>query len=205
MALVQVKKTSSKKKGKKTNAGPGATALVYSGPSRLPRSMQQDDLMMTQINNAGALQTSAAGLLNTVFDAYSQMSTPADFASFQNLYTEYRILSMEIEGIPWNTFNMPTTNVLTPLYTMEDRANNSPVTSQVAAIDYESCKVFMPSKRWVRTIKMHSPEEAQWVAIGSSPATASRLYIKLYSAGNSNSITLYDFVARVLVQFRGRQ
>ncbi len=185
--------------------GPALNQLVYNGPARLPRSAQQDDLTLIQINNTGSVATSAGGVISTVFDAYAQMSTPTDWTSIANLYTEYRILSMEIEFIPWNTYNQPTTSALAPLYSITERSNNVALGSAAGAVGYDSVQVVEPSTRFSRVIKMASTEEAQFIPVGSSPATASRLYIKLYSSGNVASTTLYDFVTRIVIQVRGRQ
>ncbi len=201
----RVKGKSSRPKRKVPSNGPAPTSLIYKGPSRIPSSAQQDDVFVTQINNTGTLTASAAGLLNTVFDSYSQASTPSDWTSLINLYTEFRILSMDLELIPWNTYNTPTTSNLTPLYSVVDRSNNTPLASAAGTVQYDSVRAVAPSKPHRRVVKMHSSEEAQWVAVGSSPATASRMYIKLYSAGNATSINMYDFVTRIIVQFRGRQ
>ncbi len=197
-----------KKKKAKSNGPPQVpvTALSYNGPLTLPRSLTEKNVSdVRQINNAGQVASSAAGVINTVFDWYSQASTPADWASLQNLWQEYRILSMEIELIPWNKYNQPTTTVCAPMYTVVDRANNTPLASLAGAIDYESCVATEPSTKVRRSVKMDSVEEAHFVAIGSAPATASRAYIKLFSSGNATSTTYYDFVARVMVQFRGLQ
>lgn len=202
---VTSKQRSRKGKPRKSNFRPGPNQLVYNGPARLPQSMQQDDLMTTQINNVGQVASSGTGVINTVFDAYLQASTPADWTSFASLYTEFRILSMEVELIPWNKYNQPTTNVLAPLYSVTDRASGSTIGSLAAAVDYESAQAHEPSTHAKRVIKMASVEEAQWIQTGATPASTARLYVKLFSAGNSNSLTLYDFVSRMVVQFRGRQ
>lgn len=204
-AIVGNKKKKRNSKKIPSSFAPAPTAMVYSGPSRLPRAPQQNDTITTQINNQGVVASSAAGAVTTVFDSYSQVSTPADWSQFANLYTEYRVLSMEIELIPWNKYNTPTTTPLTPLYTVIDRANNTPLASYAGAMSYDSMQVHEPSTRLVRVVKMNSQEEAVWTPVGSSPATASRLYLKLYSAGNGTSLSMYDFVCRIIVQFRGRQ
>ncbi len=184
---------------------PSATALQYRGPSRLPQSAPQNDVFTTQINNTGAVASSAGGVINTVFDSYLQASTPSDWTNLLALYTEFRILSMDIELIPWNKFNQPTTNVLAPVYSVVDRSSGSSLASAAATVGYDSVKSHEPSSMIRRTVKMNSAEEAQWTQCGASPATTARMFIKLYSAGNSNSLTLYDFLSRVVVQFRGRQ
>ncbi len=190
---------------KRNNQNPSPSIIQYNGPSRLMKADQQNDLMTTQINNAGTVATSASGAVTTVFDAYAQMSTPSDWTNLSGLYTEYRILSMEIEFNPWNTYNTASTTVLAPMYTVVDRNNNTPLASVAQAIGYDSCKCTLPSRKFKRVIKMDSIEEAQWIAVASSPATAARLYVKMYSTGNSTTINLYDFVTRIVVQLRGRQ
>lgn len=195
-----------RRRGRQTNRmNPNPQVVRYRGPTRLPNSNQQNDLMTTQINNTGQVASSASGVVSTVFDSYLQLSTPSDWTNLSGLYTEFRILSMEVEFIPWNTYNMPTTTVLAPMYAVCDRSSGSSLTTAAQAVAYDSVKTIMPSKKWKKTIKMDSLEEAQWTQVGASPPTTSRMFIKLYSSGNSNSITLYDFVARVVVQLRGRQ
>ncbi len=197
--------STSSKKRQASATNPGAAVVIYKGPSRLPKSQSQLDLYTTQINNAGTLSSSAGGVLNTVFDWYSQSSTPTDWASFANLYTEYRILSMEIEFIPWNKYNQPTTSAMPPVYFVVDKSNNTVLGSIAQAIAYDSCKVESSQEKLKMSVKMSSVEESQFVAIGSSPATSARSYIKMYGSGFAASANVYDFVCRCVVQFRGRQ
>lgn len=200
---------SSKKSGgnkpKKATLNPSISAVVYRGPPRLPKVNQANDMMTTQINNAGQVATSASGTITTVFDAYAQLSVISDWTNLSNLYTEYRILSMEVEFIPWNTFNVPSTTTLAPVYTVEQRDTATALSGLNSTVAYDSCRVVQPSKRFTRVIKMASLEEAQFTPVGSSPASTARMYLKLWSSGNSNSITVYDFITRLIVQMRGRQ
>ncbi len=195
-------KKTTQNKGK---SNPSTAVVRYTGPTRLSAATQSNDVIVTEINNAGQLITTAGGTISTVFDAYSQASTGVDWASFINLYQEYRILSMEIELIPYNTYNFPTTSTLGPMYTVTDRGTNAALTSLATTVAYDSMKVQLPSKRIIRQIKMDGLDEAGWIANSASPATGSRLFIKTWSSGNVASTTLYDFIARVIVQFRGRQ
>ncbi len=205
--MITVKNNKSNKGKSGTKLAPSATSGSYQGPTRLPKGFGQNDLMTTQINNQGTMQTSSSGLLNTVFDWYAQASSSGDWSSFLALYTEYRVLSMEVEFIPWNKYNQalaPTVN-LAPMYSVVDRTSSAPLTTAASAIDYESMEVHEPSERFRRSVKMNSLEEAQWIAASSVPGTGARCYIKLYSSGNANSLNVYDFVCRTIVQFRGRQ
>ncbi len=194
-----------KSKASKKQVAVAPTALVYRGPSRLPGEAAQNDAVVVQINNTGTLAASAGGQLATVFDSYTQASTPTDWSQFAQLYTEFRILSMEVEFAPWNKYNQPTTNVLPPLYSVIDRANNTALGSLAQAAAYTSCKMHEPSTHFIRTVKMQGAGEADWTPVGSSPPTDDRMYLKLYLTGSTASINLYDFFTKVIVQFRGRQ
>lgn len=196
--------TASRRRSNKKTANPSVTALTYNGPTRLALSAPSNDHMTTQLNNTGQVASSGTGVINTVFDAYLQASSVTDWTNFTGLYQEFRILSMEVELIPWNKYNLATTTVATPLYSVTDRTSSSTLASAAVTVAYDSMKVSEPSTRHKRVIKMNGADEAAWTQTGATPASASRLYVKLYSAGNSNSVTYYDFVARILVQFRGR-
>jgi len=184
---------------------PAPTSLVYRGPTRLPKAAQVDDTMTTQLNVINAVASGGTGVINTVFDSCNQAQAATDWASLAALYCEFRVLSMQVELIPWNKYNTPTTTVTAPLYTVIDRNQNTAIGSLATVSAYDSSQVHEPSTRVIRTVKMQSPEEAEWVDVGSTPGAGARMYIKLFSSGNSNSTTYYDYYTRLMVQFRGRK
>ncbi len=179
--------------------------IVYNGPTKLPPSLQENETEIIQMGYGGSISTSAGGVINTVIDAYSQLTSSADWASIQNTWNQYRILSLDTTFYPWNTYNMPTTNVLVPVWSTVDRGDSTALSSITVAASYGSAKLVSPSKPFNRKIKMASIEEADFLPTSSSPASASRFYIKLYSSGNSNSISVYDYQTIVLIQVRGRK
>lgn len=182
-----------------------SNALVYRGPARLPRGFGQEDTIVTQVNLAGDLQSSASGTLTTVFNTASQVTSAPDWTSFVNLYTEWRMLSAQIEVVPYSKYNQPTTNALAPVWSVTTRETATALASISAASQYDSVELHEPSTKFVRTMKMIDAGEASWIGLGSVPASGDTMYIKLYSAGNANSINLYSYIARYMIQFRGRQ
>lgn len=199
-------KPKTKSNKKKTNLSPGIEAVTYKGPTRLPKTIQANDVITTQLNNQGTISTSAGGLINTVFDSMSQLAACQDYASFQNTYTEYRILSMDIEFVPWNKYNQglgPGVN-LAPVYVVEERDTATAIPNIATAIAYLTVQIIEPSKRFRKVIKMNDIGEAQFLPSGTSVATTDRMYVKLYSIGNGVSIPVYDFIVRIMVQWRGR-
>ncbi len=208
LALVPVAKKSKKKKSKKQSSmNLSANALVYNGPSRMPvpRGAPEPDAVVVEIIIINSVASSGAGVISTVFDSWSQVTTAADWSQYSALYSECRVLSMDIELNPWNRYNLPTTTVAAPLYVVDDRTDGTALASLTAVAGYTSVQAYPPSTRVRRVIRMSGSNEAAFTATSSSPGTADRLYIKLYSAGNTASTTYYDYIDRLMVQFRNRK
>ncbi len=187
------------------NVNISSTALTYKGPTHIVSTKQANDTEVTQIQNIGTLTTTAGGVLNSVIQPSSQLTSSPDFASYQNLFTEYRILSMEVMCVPYNPFNQPTTNSLAPVYSVVDRADSTALASLSACAGYSSCELHKPSTSFVRVAKMEGANEGGWVSIAATPATADQFFVKLYSSGNTASLNLYDYKSVLIVQFRGRK
>lgn len=181
------------------------SSIVYRGPTKLPQGAVDDDTYTAELVYIGTMSASAGGVLAPVLDAYSQASSSPDWTNASGLYQEYRILSMETHLEPWNKYNTPTTSILAPVYTVLDRTSATALASLNDCAGYASVKIHAPSTSITRSIKMGDSGEAQFISTATSPATADRLYIKFYSAGNTASITMYDYVSTLLVQFRGRK
>lgn len=177
---------------------------VYSGPTRLPNGYGALDTQKIQFGTGNSVASSAGGVVSTVFDAYSQASSSADWASISGGWQEFRILSMDVTCSPWNPYNLPTTTNVAPVVSVLDRSSNTALSSIGNATNYQSAEIHDPSTRIRRVIKMAGVDESTWTLVGSTPATTARLYVKIYSAGNTASTTLYDYFTIVIVEFRGR-
>ena len=194
-----------KKKQNKGSIKPSVTALQYRGPLRMPRSVQGAELDTFQINFAATLTSSGTGTLTTVFNPGTQVTSSPDWTNIQNLYEEYRILSWEFECVPWTPYTRPTTDVLSPVYSVIDRQTATALASLADAVGYGSCKMHMPAKPIKRTARMQGADESEWISTSTTPASTALFYLKLYSSGNSNSINLYDYKMIYLVQVKGRK
>lgn len=204
-ANISVVKKARRKKTNSSSVKPSDTALRYNGPTRLPQSVQQNDTVTTQINVAATISSSGSGVIDTVFDSVSQVTSSSDWASWAALYIEFRVLSMDLELYPTNKYNLPTTTGAAALFSVVDRNAAAALASLTSAVNYDSVEGHEPSTKVRRVVKMNSPEEADWIDTGSTPGAASRMYIKLWSSGNSNSTSFYTYLNRILVQFRGRK
>jgi hypothetical protein len=193
------------KKQRDQKINPGVGLVVYRGPSDFKAARGAMETEVAALKFIGTLTATAGGVLATVFDSVSSLSSSPDWASYQNLWQEYRILSYKVEMKPWNKYNQPSTSTLTPVSTVEARDSNTALASVSDAAGYDSVELHAPSTDITRVIKMADTGEAQFIIVVNSPAATDRLYIKLYSSGNTASINLYDYLATVLVQFRGRK
>jgi hypothetical protein len=202
---------SSGPKGKRTQNGmtkqlvPSSKTVEYLGPLALPKGMGSNDNMVTQLNYIGTASASGAGLLNFVLDSYAQASSAADWANLSSQFQEYRILSMKTQCEPWNKYNVPTTTTLAPVYTTTSRQVSTALTSLADVSSNASAQIHSPSARITRSIRMVDVDEGSYTAVSASPANADRMFIKFYSAGNSNSIVMYDYLTTIMIEFRGRR
>lgn len=197
-----------KKSGKKQERmNPPPDQLVYRGPTRLPVrsivSAEQTTTMEFVIINSVA--TSAGGVLATVFSPGSSATSATDWSNASGMYKEYRILSSSYEFVPWNTYNWPTTTTLAPVYSVIDRGDATAIGSLSALAGYvDTLSSHKPGSGFVVTARMSGTDEAGWTLTTTTPSTANQFHTKLYSAGNTASITLYDYIGRIMVQFRNR-
>ncbi len=180
-------------------------AASYAGPSRLPRGVTEKALDVVQLGIYGSVASSAGGVISTVFNAGSQTTSSNDWTSYQNLYQEYRILSMKVHLVPWNKYNQPTTSALAPVLSVTTRDSSTALSTLADTATYDSVQVHAPSSDIVRTIQMDGIDEASWTLTSTTPPAASTMYVKLYSSGNVASTTLYDYLTICIVQFRGRK
>lgn len=191
-----------------TVVNPAATALAYRGPARMPKAAQSDEMITVQLQIINQVTSTAGGTLNNVYDCVTQAQAATDWASIAACYNEFRVLSMQVEFIPWNKYNAPTSStpyLLTPIYSMIDRTSATAVASSAIAAGYGSLKAHEPSTKFMRTVKMDDNEEAQWTDVTSTPAATSRYYIKLWATGMVTSAITHDALNRLMVQFRGRK
>lgn len=189
----------------KQGSNPALTALAYRGPLLKPRATEGNESEVYQIMFSASLASSAAGVLATVFDPASQITSSPDWTNIQNLWEEYRVLSWKFETKPHNKYYGPTTNVLPALYSVIDRQTATALASVADAVGFGSCEIHSMSDDIRRSSKMTGPDESTWVSTGTVPAAAAQAYLKLYSNGITNSITLMTYMMVYLVQVKGRK
>lgn len=194
-----------KRRAQKKATIPSVNALAYRGPLRAPATNTGNETDTVQLNFAATLQSSGSGVLATVFSPGTQVTSSADWTNIANLWEEYRILSWDIEMVPWNKYYGPTTNVLPPFYSVIDRVTATALGSIADAIGYNSVMLHSASETMKRSAKMTGQDESAWTSTGSSPASAAQFYLKLYGSGFSNSINLFDYKMVYLVQVKGRK
>lgn len=201
-----VYKPKRKKKSRTNKTNPSPSAIIYNGPLKVPKALTNNDTDVFQFNYIGTMSTNSSGVLAPVIDAYAQASSSPDWTNISAAWAEYRILSMQFEAKPWNKYNQPTNQDLAPIYVVTDRSQSNALTSLNDVMGYSSAKIYPPSSELYESIKMAGTDEASFITTTSTPPFASRMYIKLFSNGNAPVVkALYDYMTRILVQYRGRR
>jgi hypothetical protein len=182
---------------------PSVQALVYSGPYTLKSTKQANDTAVFQFNLGAGLQTSGAGVLATVFDPVTGVTSSPNWANISANYSEWRLLSGWLRYSPVNRYNQPTTSTLFNVYVVIDRNSATALASTSDALGYPGVEIHPLSDPFDVKWKMDGPDEATWVGTSTTPSASARQYIKFYSSGNSNSINVGEYLYTYIVQFKG--
>lgn len=194
----------SKKKKSKTHQSTGkkelsAVSLQYSGPIRVRADAKAEDLATINLHYSGFLTSTAAAVINTVWS--NDPGYAADWSNFYSIYSEYRVLGMEVMYYPSNRYSK-TTTACTPILGVIDRVSATPLSSITQAMAYDSARVLSLEDPWSFKLYMQGSDEAVFVDTTSITVNQS---IKLYGDNLSVSTNYGRILIYYLVQFRGRK
>jgi len=203
-------KRNNKNKNKTNNQGiPGPMSQItaYSGPTRLPVSMQPE--VRTEQLQIQLPVTSTAG---GVIDGFASIGTSSsvvrsvasDFSSWSGLYREYRVLSLRAEYHPNVKDAVPVAGAIIyqPVYSVVDRDDLSAVGAINNIISNSSLELHTLNEPWVRETKMQSIGESNFVGVATDPT--SFFVVKIFATGVSASASYGTILVRWLLQFRTR-
>jgi len=189
-----------------------AAAIVYRGPIWDRGAIGNSDCVTTNLIFGMTLNSTAAGLITTVFD--QSMTSLADWGNWAGIYDEYRVLGCQLEFFPNNRYSKVAATC-TPGFGVVDRDSNGALVSVAQALGYSSVRILSLEDPWTdrKEYRGSSVPSISWrmnsVLDGTflttaAPSGATKPTIKLYFSGLSAS-TGYGFcVQRMLVQFRGK-
>lgn len=178
-------------------------ATMYSGPIDTPAFRSACDVHTFVLRLSGNVASSAGGIINTVFDSWSQAGATSQWAALSGVFSEVRILAFKLHMLPVNKFSVAATNI--PLTSVVTRDTATALTSLQDAASYLSSQEHGTYSTINRIIRMDDLDEASWIPTASSPSAANRLYVKLYGAGLTASTTYFQFLNSIVVQFRQLQ
>ncbi len=201
--MKQIVIASKKPQKKQSQAQPAIQALVYKGPYTLKSTKPGNDTIVLQFALSAMLTTSGAGVLATVFDPVSGVTSSPNWANISGNYSEWRLLAGLLKYSPVNRYNQPTTNNLNNVLVVIDRNSATALSSASDAVGYPGVEIHSLSDPFEVKWKMDGQDEATWVGTSTTPSASAREYIKFYSSGNSNSINVGEYLYTYLVQFKG--
>jgi len=182
--------------------------IVYRGPIMVPGSKENVEEFELNTFSYLGVTTSGGGVITTVYPI-----SPSSFANYLAIFAnfdEWRLLAYEVEYIPYakNTLMTLTSSTFaTPghIAWAVDRDSSGAYTGYTGtgatfATNNASCKIFSTSERSKLAYRMNGTEAAAW----NTPTSTAQLYIKMYAAGLSASISYGATMHKALFQMRGR-
>jgi hypothetical protein len=192
------KKGKTGKSGKKS-LNPAAQSLVYRGPIKDPKSMQEDDTISSVLSWTGLISSDGTGSITAILS--NDPSASADFSSFVNTYDDFRVLGEKLEFFPINRYSKVTTTCV-PLIVVKDRNDSAILTTYSSAISYSSASKRSVEDPWSESFKMVGANESVWISTASPVASR---WFKFFGTGYTNYTDYGRFFLYARVQFRGRK
>ncbi len=201
----KVKKSANRNRRRGTSAvrETPSSAVVYRGPCDSRALKNAYDLHTLVFGFSNPITSSAGGVINTVFDPYSQLTSSGNWSSASALFSSYRILGYRLVLMPINQYNKATATTVNPGMILVDRESNTAITTSSAAAAYGSADFVSLERKIVREVRMNGVDEASFIDVAAAPATANRFFIKLYFDGLTASTNYLLYLGWVVVQFRG--
>ncbi len=175
------------------------TAAVYRGPIIDRSDREESDAVEVLVSFTGLITSNGGGQLLDVIG--NDPSASGDFAYYQNLYDEYRVLGERLEFLPNNRYSK-TTTTCTPLIVVKDRNDTTALASYSSAMQYSSAVKKSVEDPWTMQMRMKGIEDAGFVTTASAAATR---WFKFYGDGYTASTTYGRYFFYIRVQFRGRK
>jgi len=189
-----------RRRGKSQQLENNNSRIVYNGPVVIPASLEEQRLFPMNFSFVSNLTTDGAGTLPQTFQA-EDVRNAADWSSIAATFDEYRVVAVKVTWVPIKEYSA--TFRYQPVATVVDRADATALSSYNIAAACESFQLHEGDKKFSRTMKMASVEEAEFLSVLATPTSWG--WIKMYATNIIPvSTTIYRFAMTFLVQFRGR-
>lgn len=192
------------KVSKKDKSSKDEVMIAYHGPVVIPRSMNAVKTGMKTLSvNIGAVSSNAGGLLNGVCNYSTLINNSPDWTSLQNVWSEYRLLALQLELYPVACYNTSATHGIIVCYPEHSNSTTTAPTSVGNALDHASAKVWSTTynKVMVTTCRANGTDECQWTSMGT---TLNAFAIKYVASTLGISYQYFFGVVRGTFEFRGQ-
>jgi hypothetical protein len=146
-----------------------------------------------------AATTDASGILSSVVG--SDPTNAANSSSFFSAYESYRVLGIRLKFRPLRINGGSTATFQAPIAAVVDNNDATALTGYTVAARYASMKETGGAEPFSIVGPMCGSEDGGFI---STASPASRIWIKLYSNGNTASTTVGRLQIEYVVQFRGK-
>lgn len=150
------------------------------------------------LSGEAALTANGSGILAAVYDDNPSVLSPL-WTSLAACFDSYRVLAFKVSFKPlWGTGGA-TITYWSPIASVIDRDDSAALASYNNAMTYATHKETPGQASFSQLSCAQSPEDMTFLNTGSPSA---RGWVKLYSTGNSASITVGRVMVEYLTQFR---
>jgi hypothetical protein len=143
--------------------------------------------------------TTGAGVNADVYG--STPTVVSNWTALASVFDEYRVLALKLKFRKLDVHGGATQTIWAPISIVTDYDNSAASTGYTLNAQYSSVKEFGGNTNWEYTAYMSGVENANFIST-ASPAAA--FWIKLYSSGNTASVTLGRVQLEYIIQFRGK-
>ncbi len=160
---------------------------------------QHPDLLFTvKLTYEDILTADASGNLATVWS--SDPSSGSNWVNYAATFDSFRCLGMRVSFEPNHVVGGSTSTVFGPISIVTDYDSSTALVSHATAARFANYQEVPGNRKWKHTAAMFGVEAARFV---DSSAPQSFFWIKIYSTGNTNNLTIGRFHIDYVVQFRG--
>lgn len=143
------------------------------------------------------LTANGSGIITSVFN--DNPTAVNNWANYSGAFDSYRVLGFKVTYSGFQMTGGTTQTYCAPIATVIDRSDSTALASYLAAAQFSSCVEHSGGKKWSVLSVMLSTEDASFL---STAAPSARGWIKLYSTGNTISLSVGRVLTEYLVQFR---
>ncbi len=201
MPVVMTKGVKSKKKAEKSEERQEHTKFgMYRGPIDIGSMNPSDQILVVNMDNETSVSSSGVGVIAT--ELTFNPNTTTQWAEYDGLWREYRVLAVRVEWVP-NNFTAISTTLGSPIAIgMNKGSTIGTPTSRLQVLRLAHPRYHSVWEKWAYVIR---PDDYTDLDVGGTASPSSEFSLLIYGDGQNNTITYGRIWIRYVIQLSSRQ